>query len=90
MADPVQRIDPAGTSSAEKGVLSGRIGQIAAHFERRPGEIRKAIHAVKRAARMPDNPDVLIDLTTGEVYPEAFLAEGGIGDSIGNIFEFLL
>ncbi len=53
-------------------------------------QAKDAIHAVKR--NMPRsgptrNPDVMVDLNTGEVYPQ--LPEGGVGDSIGNILEFL-
>lgn len=33
------------------------------------------------------NPNVEVDLDTGEIYPQT--PGGGIGDSIGNIWEFL-
>ena len=33
------------------------------------------------------NPDVVVDLTTGEVYPQ--LPSGGIGDTIGNLSDYL-
>ncbi len=54
--------------------------------------IRRAIHSLKRdnlpTSGSKRNPDVQIDLKTGEVYPEI---EGGrVGDSIGNILDYLL
>jgi len=33
------------------------------------------------------NPDVEVDLNTGEIYPK--VPDGGIGDSIGNIYDHL-
>lgn len=55
-------------------------------------EINRAIERVKQTG-LPRggpirNPDVRVDTTTGEVYPK--LPGGGIGDSIGNLFDFLL
>jgi hypothetical protein len=51
-------------------------------------DVEKKIHEAKN--RMPRNtgvrnPDVVIDLTTGEIYPK--IRGGGIGDSIGNIHD---
>jgi len=42
---------------------------------------------VKRAADFEGNPDVWINPKSGEVFLETI--GGGVGDSIGNIFEFL-
>lgn len=54
-------------------------------------EIRKAIHAVKRNGLLTSgirrNPDVQIHTQTGEVYPE--IDGGEVGDSIGNILDYL-
>jgi len=57
-------------------------------------QINDAIHAVKNKASAylrsgvgRQNPDMQVDPTTGEVYPET--PDGGIGDSIGNIFDYL-
>lgn len=83
--------DSSGGSGAGGGRnLSSRPGQIADRFDATTREVKDAIHAVKR--NMPRsgpvrNPDVMVDLETGEVYPQ--LPEGGVGDSIGNILEFL-
>ena len=67
-----------------------RIGKIASELGRTEKEIRDAIHKAKR--NLPKggpvkNPDVVIDPKTGEVYPKA--PDGSIGDSIGNIFDYL-
>jgi len=87
-ANPVGRRDPSGLSDqVEYTGLTARIGKIALTLGRSVDEIKKAIHAVKRVADFEGNPDVLIDLATGEVYPQTVLGE--IGDSIGNIFDFL-
>ncbi len=79
-----------GSGSGGGSNLSSRPGQIADRFGRTTREVRDAIHAVKR--NMPRsgptrNPDVMVDLNTGEVYPQ--LPGGAVGDSIGNILEFL-
>lgn len=54
-------------------------------------EIKRAIHTVKRnglpTSGYRRNPDVQIDPQTGEVYPE--IESGGVGDSIGNILDYL-
>ncbi len=69
---------------------SGNISKLADKFGRTSRQIKDAIHACKR--NLPKggperNPDVIVDLRTGEVYPQ--LSNGTIGDSIGNIFDFL-
>jgi hypothetical protein len=49
--------------------------------------VRRAIEALKQANLSGHagelNPDVRVDLDTGEVYPES--QDGTVGDSIGNI-----
>jgi len=50
-------------------------------------EAKDLIHKIKRNLKVSGgktNPDVEIDLKTGEVYPK--IPGGGLGDSIGNIF----
>ena len=66
------------------------MGGIADDLGLTPRQVNDAIHSVKR--RLPKsgpirNPDVVIDVTTGEVYPK--IPKGGIGDSIGNIWDNL-
>ena len=70
--------------------LSARPGQIADRFDASVRQVKDAIHAVKQ--NMPRsgpvrNPDVMVDLETGEVYPQ--IEGGGVGDSIGNILDYL-
>jgi hypothetical protein len=55
--------------------------------------IKKAIHAAKNAAQkrgriqgVKRNPDVVVDCDTGEIYPKG--ADGVLGDSIGNIYDY--
>ena len=72
--------------------VSTRPGQIADHFGYSTKEIKDAIHAVKREGMPRDgvrrNPDVVVDLDTGEVYVK--LPNGTpSSDSIGNIFDHL-
>jgi RHS repeat-associated protein len=79
-----------GAADEDPELVSDRIGQIAAALGKTRDEIRAAIHQVKR--NMPRggpirNPDVCVNLRTGEVYPKT--GSGGIGDSIGNIFDYL-
>ena len=51
-------------------------------------EVKDAIHDVKtnipKSSKIR-NPDVMVDTKTGEVYPKT--PNGGLGDSIGNIFD---
>jgi len=71
---------------------ASRPGQIANHFGYTTKQIKDAIHAVKRDGLPRDgaqrNPDVIVDLDTGEVYVK--LPDGSPSDdSIGNILEYL-
>ncbi len=55
-----------------------------------PQEVSSAIHQAKR--NLPRggpvrNPDVVVDMLTGEIFPK--LPGGVVGDSIGNIFDYL-
>jgi hypothetical protein len=67
--------------------------KIAKKFRRSVGEIKDAIHAVKNEAKLlrsgnRRNPDVQVDLNTGDVYPE--IKKGKVScDPIGNIFDYL-
>jgi RHS repeat-associated protein len=78
---------------AEIGIRNnstGSIKQLAGLFNRSQKAIEDAIHACKRSLPKSSdikNPDVVVDKITGEVYPK--LPNGRLGDSIGNIFEFL-
>nr|CTQ90728.1 Rhs family protein [Kibdelosporangium sp. MJ126-NF4] len=73
--------------------LAHRPPQIASELGYSTRQIKDAIHAVKRQPGMlrggpTRNPDVVIDLNTGEVYVK--LQEGGCSeDSIGNIYDYL-
>jgi hypothetical protein len=68
----------------------GRIANETGYTRR---QINDAIHAVKnqpgwRGLAGNRNPDVMVDTSTGEVYPE--LPDGGVADdSIGNIYDYL-
>ena len=79
----LRSIEIAGRSTSEIGELSTTLG-------RTGKEIKEAIHQCKQ--NLPKsgpqrNPDVVVDKVSGEVYPK--LPNGGFGDSIGNIFDFL-
>jgi len=53
-------------------------------------QVKDAIHQVKQNIPRTvanKNPDVVVNTTTGEVYPK--LSGGRVGDSIGNIFHYL-
>lgn len=74
----------------DAGNLSDKVGKIATALGVTEKQVRDAIHKVKRNLRTGGktrNPDVEVDLNTGEVYPK--VPGGGRGDSIGNIWEFL-
>ena len=67
-----------------------KVSKLADKFNRTSQDIKNAIHQCKR--NLPKggperNPDVLVDLRNGEVYPQ--LSDGTIGDSIGNLLDFL-
>ena len=68
--------------------LSDKISEIADKTGLSPKEVRDSIHKAK--TNLPKgtnvrNPDVKVDTTTGEVFPQT--SDGGIGDSIGNVFD---
>lgn len=70
--------------------IPDKIGTIASRLGRSEKEIARAIEQVKQRG-LPRggplrNPDVRVD-PRGEVFPKT--PEGSIGDSIGNIFDFL-
>ena len=68
--------------------LTDKIGKISSETGLSEKEVRDAIHEAKR--RIPrganiQNPDVLVDTDTGEIYPKT--PDGEHGDSIGNIYD---
>jgi protein involved in polysaccharide export with SLBB domain len=68
--------------------LTNSIGKISDTTGLSPQEIRDRIHNAKQnlpKSTNKRNPDVQIDVKTGEIYPE--IHGGGVGDSIGNIFD---
>ena len=70
--------------------LSDKPGKIADKLGRSRKEIKDAIHKVKddmSRGGPKRNPDVYVDIRTGEVYPKA--PNVSVGDSIGNIFDYL-
>jgi hypothetical protein len=74
--------------SPDEKDLSDRVNDIAGKTGLSPKEVEDRIHKAK--TNLPKgtgvrNPDVKVDTKTGEVYPKT--PEGGIGDSIGNIFD---
>ncbi len=87
--DPSNLVNPIGVAANAGKNLCKSIGKIANKFRRSKKEINKAIHEVKD--ELPKgkikNPDVEVDLNTGEVYPK--VPGGGVGDSIGNINDHL-
>jgi RHS repeat-associated protein len=91
--DPAQqRIAQAGLQQIQ--ILSrstSSISRLADAFKQSGKVVRRAIEQCKQAGLPKSgpirNPDVVVDLTTGEVYPQ--LPGGGLGDSIGNLTEFL-
>jgi hypothetical protein len=72
--------------------LEENVRKIAKELGYTPKEIDQAIHAVKahgdwRGLGDNKNPDVLVDLSTGNVYPQT--ATGAGESSIGNIYDYL-
>ncbi len=73
-----------------------KVGKIAKEVGKRlgrrvaPDEIRDAIHRAKenlgRGGKIK-NPDVMVDPESGDVRPKT--PEGGLGDSIGNIGDYV-
>jgi RHS repeat-associated protein len=76
----------------ENKKLTDKPGKIANETGHSTAEVKKAIEKVKqgnkwRSGTKNRNPDVVVDTETGEVYPK--IPSGGIGDSIGNIYDYL-
>ncbi|WP_207650521.1 hypothetical protein, partial [Desulforamulus aeronauticus] len=72
--------------------LTDKPGKIAGKIGKSTAEVKDAIEKVKqgikwRSGTKNRNPDVVVDTETGEVYPKT--PGGGIGDSIGNIHDYL-
>jgi len=93
-------LNPQQEAAAQAGIRSIEIlsrttkdtSYLARQLGRSNKEVRKAIEQCKQE-NLPRtgpnrNPDVRVDPTTGDVYPET--PGGGIGDPIGNIFDYLL
>jgi hypothetical protein len=84
-----------GSSSGGAGKgnsLTDKPGKIANETGRTTEEVKQAIERVKQSGSWRNgannrNPDVVVDTQTGEVYPKT--PNGGIGDSIGNIYDYL-
>lgn len=92
-------LNPAQETAARAGIRSieviGRTtnstSRLAEMIGKRQREIKRAIEQCKQD-NLPRggpnrNPNVRVDPRTGEVYPE--LPSGRVGDSIGNIFDYL-
>jgi uncharacterized protein YukE len=79
---------PINYSSGDGGIkgATGSIGKLSEDFDYSTRDIRTAIHTIKRLARLPGNPDVVVD-PSGEVYPVG--QDGLAGDPIGNILDVL-
>ena len=74
--------------NVDRDNLSDRIGDISDKTGMSPRDVKDKIHDAKR--NLPKsgptrNPDVVVDTSTGEVYPQR--PGGGYGDSIGNIYD---
>jgi hypothetical protein len=92
-------LDPAQQRLAQAGlqqiqILSrstSSVSRLADVFRQSNKVIRRAIESCKQKGLPRSgplrNPDVVVDLTDGEVYPQ--LPSGGLGDSIGNINQYL-
>ena len=86
--NPTSQPSPATQPSSQN--LTNNVGKMADKFGCSPKNIKDAIHAVKKGMKAggpKKNPDVQVDLDTGEVYPE--VGDGTVGDSIGNIHDHL-
>jgi uncharacterized protein YukE len=84
-APPLPLINYSGGDGGIKGA-TGSPGKLSEDFGYSTRDIRTAIHTIKRLARLPGNPDVVVD-PSGEVYPVG--QDGLAGDSIGNILDVL-
>ncbi len=75
------------------GSQTSSVGKIAQHYGVKPAAVREAIHEIKaeaawRGLGSNKNPDVVVDLDTGEVHVK--LPDGSVSeDSIGNIEDSL-
>ncbi|MEV6280328.1 hypothetical protein [Nocardia sp. NPDC051832] len=73
--------------------MTTKVPRIASHYGVPAQEVREAIHRIKNAAAFRGNgamrnPDVVVDLESGEVYPKN--SDGSVSeDSIGNILDEL-
>jgi RHS repeat-associated protein len=75
------------------GKATGETGELAQALNRSQKAVKNAIEQCKQNG-LPkggpkSNPDVRVDPTTGDVYPEINGGKGGLGDSIGNIWDYL-
>jgi len=82
----------------QKAVATKKLGAVARKMGKRKKEIEDALHKVKNAGKMKaggkggmkgDNVDTKIDPESGEVFPLIPGKGDELGDSIGNINEFL-
>ena len=81
-------VDDVAGDSAEPSRPADRIGQIADETGLTAEEVRDKIHEAKENLPRDTgvrNPDVVVDLDDGEIYPK--IPGGGYGDSIGNIYD---
>jgi hypothetical protein len=81
---------PPATPQPDAKDITDKVGKIAEALGVTPKQVKEAIHAAKK--NLPKsgpvrNPDVEVDIKTGEIYPK--IPGGGRGDSIGNIFDYL-
>jgi RHS repeat-associated protein len=88
-------LNPAQQAAAQAGleqlqILSrstSSVARLAQQFRRSANQVKQAIEQCKQAGLPKStwrrNPDIVVDLTTGEVYPQ-IPSTGGVGDSIGN------
>ena len=88
LSEGVDEADDATNGSEGLGRSSGSIFQIAQETGLTEHEVRDNNHDAKR--HLPKstghrNPDVVVDLDTGEIYPDG--PGNTYGDSIGNIYD---
>lgn len=79
-----------GSDDSDPADYTDKVGKVAEKLGRSVEEINKAIHKVKPKMGRGGgrkNPDVAINPKTGDVRPKT--EAGGLGDSIGNIFDHL-
>lgn len=90
-------LSPAQEAAAQAGLknilgrLTGNTKKLAEILGKKAKDVEKAIEQCKQAGLPRSgpirNPNVQIDPISGEVFPE--IADGGLGDSIGNILDYL-